>query len=1026
MKRRTSVLLIFFLVLGNFGLLRAQESLHHSALDALYYRALDLYQKEVYPAAQQLFIDFVEKSTDEVNHLKSNAVFYSAMCAIELNNSDAEYKLAQFIKNYPESQKINQAYFAMGKIRYQLKQYHACIRWLKRIDTKGLAKESVPEMHFMLGYSYFQINDLETANRYLFQVKDLHDRFAAPATYYYCHIAYHQKNYATALKGFKSLETNKLFAPIVPYYIAQIYYLQGDYRRVIAYAPAYVRNNATKRTPEIARIVGESFFREKEYDSAQVFLQLYADKTPQLTRNDYYLMGYANYQVHNYLKATEYLEHIPTVDDSLSQNANYHLADCYLATNQPVKARQAFALAWKPDFDPSIKEDALFNFAKLTYEQLYAPFNEAIVAFNRYITLYPNSPRIDEAYNYLTLVYLSTRNYKEAVEALDKIHSKDPSMKAAYQRAAFFRGIELFQNMNFPDAIKFFDLAQKYDEYNPTLAALTLYWQAEAYYRLNNFTSALQGYQKFIVTPGAFGLSEFNMAHYNLGYANFKIKNYEEAIVWFRKYTSLCHDDTTLHVADAYNRIGDSFFIQRKFWPAIDYYDKSVQINKLDADYAIFQRGFALGLVERPEKKIATLETLAARFPESPYVDDAIFEIAESQMLLERMEEAQLNYSIIVEKYPGSSYYVKSLVQLGLACYNTKQTDKALGYYKRVVEGFPNTPEAKNALLGLRNIFVDRGQADLYFEYASTLGNIADLSYTQKDSLAYTAAENIYIGGDCDKSITSLKNYLAAYPNGNFAVNAHYYLADCYIRLDNQASAVDELRAVVASRKNTFTEQSYLQLGRILIKEGRFQESYDAYNTLETIAELKPNVIEARLGKMRNAFLMNNFEDVVTTGRKVLLYDKLSGEAERAARYRMGFSLEKLQRYDEALTEYSKIAKQPKTFEGAEARFRMVQIFINMNDLDRAEQEVFDFAEVNTPHQIWLAKCFILLADVYTQHDDFFQAKATLQSILDGYTITDDGVLDEAQQKMDKLLELEKRKQSPFSELDTVAIMMDI
>ena len=177
-----------------------------------YNSAMDLYQKEQYANAQQLFKRYVANATDEVNHRKSNAEYYAAMCAILLNNDDAEYLIAQFIKRYPESQKISAAYFAMGKIQYQTKRYREAIKWLNRIARNGLDRER---------------NDAESAIKHLYRVKDTDSKFAAPATYYYSHIAYHQQNYATALKGFKTLEEHELFAPIAPFYISQIYFLQS-------------------------------------------------------------------------------------------------------------------------------------------------------------------------------------------------------------------------------------------------------------------------------------------------------------------------------------------------------------------------------------------------------------------------------------------------------------------------------------------------------------------------------------------------------------------------------------------------------------------------------------------------------------------------------------------------------------------------------------------------------------------------------------------------------------------------------
>lgn len=1014
-RAKTAILAIInLLLIINISL--GQETKNYTETDGIYRKAFDLYQKGMYSSAQKLFEKFIKLSNKSVNQLKTDAEFYRALCAIELNNNDAEYLIGNFIYNYPESPKIDIAYFAMGKMQYQQKKYSKSIFWLLKIDKNGLDKEKQYEMQFILGYCYFMGNDLETASKWLYQVKDIDNKFAGPASYYYSHIAYLQKKYATALKGFDKLKENETFAPIVPFYISQIYYLQGDYKKVVEYSPALIKDNTTKRTPEIARIVGESYFKLKQYDSSVVYLEKYTEKNQQLTRDDHYLIGFAYYKNQQYSDAAKHLERVSTTDDSLSQNAHYHLADCYLQQTDKAKARQAFGMASKLNFDSIIKEDALFNYAKLTYEQLYAPFNEAIEAFRTYIQLFPNTPRTDEAYNYLTLAYLNTRNYKEAVESLDKIKNKDATIKAAIQKTAYYRALELFQNLSFTEAIQMFDLSLQHSSYNQNLAAQATYWQAEAYYRIENYPKASEGYSKFILTPGAFNLPEFLMAHYNLGYTFFKLKNYDEAIVWFRKFTSLSNDEKNIYVGDAYNRIGDSFFIQRKYWAAIDYYDKAIIVDKTDADYAAFQRGFSLGLVERPQKKAESLLNLTTKYPNSNFMDDAIFELAESYMALNQSNDAKKHYKEIEKYYTGSSYYVKALVQLGLIYYNAESADSAMQYYKKVVEGFPGTPEAKNALIGIRNIYVDKGDASTYFEYASKLGSIANISLAEKDSLTYIAAEKLYVNGDCEKSNQSLTKYLNDFPLGNFTTHANYYLGDCYFRNGNTNAAIESFSKVAALPKNNFTEQSLLQLGKIYFNTDKYENALEIYNKLESVAELKTSLIEARLGKLRSAFILKKYTDMPAIASSVLSTEKLPSEIEMETRFKLALANIELNKVDDALIEFSKVATNLKTKEGAESKYQIAKIYLNKGEYNKAEAEVFAFAEKNTPHQYWLAKSFILLSDVYMKQDDFFQAKATLQSVIDGYTNTSDGIIDEATGKLNELVKVEKNKQTKNTE----------
>lgn len=64
----------------------------------------------------------------------------------------------------------------------------------------------------------------------------------------------------------------------------------------------------------------------------------------------------------------------------------------------------------------------------------------------------------------------------------------------------------------------------------------------------------------------------------------------------------------------------------------------------------------------------------------------------------------------------------------------------------------------------------------------------------------------------------------------------------------------------------------------------------------------------------------------------------------------------------------------------------MIESAFRAGDTARAEKLVLDFSDKGTPHAFWLAKSFLVLGDIYVQKGDMFQARATYQSIVDGYT----------------------------------------
>lgn len=1002
--------LLLFIVISYSGV--GQTTKINSNEERLYRQALELFEKEKYASSQHLFEEYLVAVGSQNTMKKGNAEFFKAMCGIHLENKDAEREVRNFVMHFPENQNVNRACFALGDLFYKQKSYKDAVYWFGRVEVNALGFDDRCECYFKKGLSYYYSNKKDLAAQSFAAIKDVDNKFSSPATYYYSQIAYEEKNYATALKGFQTLLNDESFGPVAPYYVVQIYYIQRSYEKVIEQGPKLLESSTPSRSAEISRLIGESYYRLKMYSEALPYINRYAADAKSISREDSYLIGFINYKANNHAKAAESFERIVSGNDSLSQNAYYHLAYCQLQLDAKQKALQAFSMASKMDFDKDIQEDALFNFAKLTFELNYNPFNEAITAFNRYIEKYPSSQRVDDAYEYLMIAYTNTKNYKAALESLQKIKKQDVKTKSAIQRLAYYRGLEQFQNLNFKDAITSFDLSLDNSSYNRSLAALTLYWKGESFYRLEDFDSAQKVYSEFLLTAGAYDQPEYKLAHYGLGYCFFKQKRYDESMSWFRKYTAFQEVPSKPALADAYNRIADILFFERKYWLAIESYDKANALNASDPDYALYQRSFALGLVDRPERKIESMNSFIAKYPKSPFVDDALFEIGRTYTQIEQFDKAEETFNALVEKNKGSSYYVKSLVELGLINVNKNNDDKALEYYKKVVEDFPGTNEAKNALLGIKEIYIDKNDVDSYFTYAQKIGKDVGLGMAEKDSLMYSASERAYLANDCAKAIPGFKKYIATFPNGDFLLNSYFYLADCQERTGNMGEAAVAYKFVSEMPKNQFSETSLKKFADISYGLKSYKDAYIAYEKLEVNVENKATLLEARIGMMRSANEDKQLQQAADGATKLISTEKASAELLREAHYIKGKSLYALGDIDGAFAEFAQIATNVRTKEGAEAKYMKAQIAYQQKNLDVVEKEVLNFAEMNTPFQYWIGKSFLLLGKTYLDKDDAFQAKATIQSVLDGYALKDDGIVEEGSKLLKEIEAAELAKQN--------------
>ena len=164
-----------------------------------------------------------------------------------------------------------------------------------------------------------------------------------------------------------------------------------------------------------------------------------------------------------------------------------------------------------------------------------------------------------------------------------------------------------------------------------------------------------------------------------------------------------------------------------------------------------------------------------------------------------------------------SPFVPRAIVQLGLLYYNLGENEKAISQYKKVIENYKSTPEARYAMTGLRNTYVDMNDVETYFAYIKTLDGYGDVNLAEKDSLLYTSGENLYMTAKYDKATEVFKSYLNEFPNGSFRQNAQYYLAECLKFSGNNDEALKLYIEVSEEPNNQFMEQSLIAASAISI-----------------------------------------------------------------------------------------------------------------------------------------------------------------------------------------------------------------
>jgi tetratricopeptide (TPR) repeat protein len=976
-----SLLLITF-----SGLLFSQKTQIYLDKDASYKTGLDLFDRKQYTAAQKTFIDYMS-SINGNTLLKTDAEYYAAACGIELFHKDGEWRMKEFIERHPESNKVKWGYFYLGKSNFRKKKYEESIQYLEKVDIYELSKENLAELYFKRGYSYFVIKNFEKAKPDFFEIKDVDNKYAQPANYYYSHISYQEKKYETALQGFNRLLNDETFGTVVPYYITQIYFIQGKFTEVVKNAPALLDDTShVQKEGEINRMIGESYFNLKDFGNALTYFKKSQTTGGGFNVQGSYEIGYCYYQIKDYKNAIINFEKATEAKDSLAQNAWYHIADCHIHTDNKTKARNAFYAASNSNFDPKITEDALFSYAKLCYELSFAPYNDAVVAFQKYIQQYPTSNRKTEAYNYLINVYSTTKNYSQAIASIEKIQPLDPILKITYQKLIYFKGVEFFNNIDLDSASRYFkkSLSVNYDK---TYNALSQYWLGEISYIKKDYATAIDTWKNFQLNEGAFSLKEYDLSNYNIGYAYFQQKNkkdYENANISFRKFLLSKNSYEVKKIADANIRTADSYFMNNVYPQAADYYETAIALNQLDVDYCIYQKALCSGLLKNNQEKINDLKLLAAKYPKSNYLAASIFETAETYSKdLNDGDNAIIYYQKILDNYSQSSYVNASLAGIGLVHYNKKEDDKAFTYFDQIVKKDPKGSEAREVLPMIKKIFEAQGKIDEMATYFNAIGN--PLNTNELESSLYDAAKEAYYNQkNCDVAMPKFESYIAKYPEGKYISEAHFCFAECAYSKNMFDKALPSYQYIVNKARGIYSETSLLKLTYLLYKDKKYEEALPLFQKLEEYAETPANKLSGRIGAMRSAFNLKMFDVALDFAVKVLNTDKISPQQTNEAKYDKAKSLYELNRFDDALIEFKAIYKSAKNITGAEALYHIAKIQLAKQDYTGVEKTIGSLISYEYSNDDWSTKGLLLLADSYIAKGDDADAELMLQTVIDG------------------------------------------
>ncbi|MCX6316822.1 MAG: tetratricopeptide repeat protein [Bacteroidetes bacterium] len=988
--------------------LSAQQTRFYTDPEATFKEAKEYFQKEQYSLAYPLFKELKQsvRETDKVNApvTVQEINYYALVCALKQNEGRAEDDALEYIDLEKNNARVQMMNYHLAEYYFRQQKFADAANRYERTDIANLSNREISDMKFHQGYAYFTLQRFAEAKPLFNSIRSIKDDpNYLDANYYYGFLSFKDRQYASALESFRIVENEKEYGTVVPYYIAQILYVQGKKDEAINYIQNKLQSGSNSQyyDLELKQMLGHAYFEKKEYAKALPYLEDYVGRSKKVRREDLYELSYCYYQGKQLTKAIEGFKQLSGKDDSLSQHAMYLLGDAYLKTGQKANARNAYLFCSSNSSNTEQKEISKYQYAKLSYELGYQ--DEALNSLGAFISDYPASQYNKEAKELMVDVLANTNNYKDAQTLLESLDKPSENAKRVYPRILYGRAAELINDGRLAEAESLLDKALE-DPNNGSVKPFLHFWKGELAYRNNKLDDAIKYYQLYegAGSPTS-GEANSNNGRYNLGYAYLRKENYPVAQKYFEPLAKNPALNSNEFTQDAYIRTADCYFMQKDYARAKTMYDNVIKFSWPAEDYATFQNAMLAG-VKSANDKISLMNTMIRKFPNSSLVTDANMEIANTYMGDERFRESIPYLSNVIKTSGNASLVPQAYLKLGTAYYNIDNNAEALKHFKTLVDKYPSSPEAEDALDNVKTIYIEDGKPDEYADFMRQAGR--PLSVNTEDSLTYYAAEKKYDDQKINEALTAFNNYIQRFPDGAYALDAQFNRAEIYYSKKDWNNALGAYEAVASNAPNKYAERAILNAARINFFELKNYAKAEAYFLqLKQITASQENKLEAMRGLLRCQYQQQKWTEAMENAKELTASKGSSADDKTLANMAIGKSFEVNRQYDQAIASFKSVVQLNKAALAAEARYEIANCWFQLNKLSDAEKAAFETINKSGSYDFWITKAYILLGDIYFKQKDYFNAKATFQSVVDN--TLDPELKSEAQAKLDVVSEEE-------------------
>ena len=755
------------------------------------------------------------------------------------------------------------------------------------------------------------------------------------------------RQYEPARRLLTTLRERQTHRSDILYYICYVNYMDGYYKEAIRDFAKLAKNS--RYASQVQVYEADCHLNSGNASKALTLIRRYrtSRRHPELALEAKRIEGEALYQTGKYYDAINALTAYTYKVQQPKRTALYKLGMCYLKTDNYDKAAENL-VAGAGDEPCAMAQNAWLN-AGIAYVKLKRT-DQARMAFQQAAGMeYDRKAQEEALYNYaLTQHDGQTMGFGEGVRTLEQFLNQFPDSKYKHTVSRHLQELYLQQG-NAEEALASISKIENPDKDMLATKQHILYNLGVNQFRKADYAAARQLMQQSLQAQ------DNTECYYWLGETAYRLGKYRQAAKDFKTYLDRAD-------AQAANR-------------PLAQYGMGYALFKLK-EYTEAQACFSAFLRQNTAAQTAAGGSASLQA-------DALNRMADCLFTQRKYNEAYAAYQKVRDTHAAQADY--ALLQQAFIAGLKGDYDRKVALLSNFHGTYAASPLNADALYEQGRAYVQKNDA------ANALNAYRTLQERYPKSTAAQKAGNeiglvYFTQGNMDLAVKAYRQVVADFPKSEAAQTALANLKDIYTR----QGRVDEYAAVAATAGNPVSAE---ELDRLTdeaalraLTDGQYRLALTHYTQLEAQTASDEMRAKALTGQLRAAMALDDDETVIATAGKILQPGtKLPLETLQEARLDRAHRYMKKGQADKAVADLNYLAEDSVTVYGAQATVELAQYAFDTRQYEGAEQLIMQFTDKGTTYDYWLARAFVLLADVYAQTDRKIEAKQYLLSLKANY-----------------------------------------